>query len=403
MSATRLILHSQRMLRRYPVRGMLAASGSLMGIGVLTLVLSLGGAALEQVSKTINQLFGGASIGVIAGGTRFLGGPRPDSARLTLDDLEAVAAAVPGIATWDAMLTLPSATVRYGSSVTTARVTGQTERAGEVWNRTVTAGEHFDVQAVATAARVALIGETAARTLFGSGDPLGAEILIDNVPFTVMGVLERFGTDLHGMDRDNELIVPVTTMQRRVMNLDTIVQAKLLVSEPATVTATSKEVIRALRAQHGIPPDRPSDFSVMTADDVQQMAGVAERIIDVYAPLVASVIVLVAGLIATVLMLTLVRQRTSEIGVRRAVGARSSQIALQFTAETAVTVAAGGLVGVLVGNVMSVLVATRFNLNNSFSWRAALIGVAVSMVIGVIAGVLPARRAAGLNPVDALR
>jgi putative ABC transport system permease protein len=403
MSTTRLVIHSQRMLRRYPVRVMLAASGSLLGIGTLTLVLSLGGAALDRVTRTVDQLFGGSSIGIMAGGTRFLGGPRPGTARLTIDDLAAVAAEVPGIAIWDAQQTLPSATVRRGNTVTTARVTGQTERAREVWNRDVSQGEYFDAQAVATTARVALIGETAARALFGSDDPIGAEILVEAVPFTVIGVLERFGTDLHGMDRDNELVVPVSTLQRRVMNVDTVVQAKLLVSDPDAVATTGEDVVRVLRARHGIPPDRPSDFSVMTADEVRQIVGTVERIIDVYAPLVAVVFAVVAGLVAMVLMLTLVRQRTSEIGVRRAVGARSGQIAVQFTAETAVTVAAGGLAGVLVGNAIAVVVAGQFELDTSFSWSAALTGLAVSVVIGVVAGLLPARRAAGLHPVDALR
>jgi len=403
MSTTRLVLHSHRMLRRYPVRGVLAASGSLLGIGALTLVLSIGGAALAQVSRTVNQLFGGSAIAITTGGTSFLGGPRPNSARLTMDDIATVAAEVPGVVMWDAQQTLPSATVRYGNAVTTARVTGQTERAREVWNRDVTQGDYFDAQAVATADRVALVGETAAKTLFGGVDPLGAEILVEAVPFTVIGVLERFGTDIHGMDRDNELIVPVTTLQRRVMNVDTVVQAKLLVGDPAAVTATSEDVVRALRARHGIPPNRPSDFSVMTADDVKQMVGIVERIIDVYAPLVALVFVVVAALVAMVLMLTLVRQRTSEIGVRRAVGAQSAQIAVQFAVETAATVAAGGLAGVLAGNAIGIVVAARFNLENGFSWSAALTGVAVSIVMGVAAGLLPARRAAGLHPVDALR
>ena len=403
MSTARLVVHSQRMLRRYPVRGVLAASGSLLGIAVLTLVLSLGGAALAQVTRTVNQLFGGSSIAIMAGGTSFLGGPRPDSARLTIDDIAAVAAEVPGVTMWDAQLTLSSATVRRGNAATTSRVTGQTERAREVWNRDVTQGDFFDVRSVTTAERVALIGETAARTLFGTEDPLGAEILIEAVPFTVIGVLEQFGTDLHGLDRDNEIVVPVTTMQRRVMNLDTIVQAKLLVGDPEAVTATSKAVVGALRARHGIPPDRPSDFSVMTADDVQQMVGTVQRVIDVYAPLVAMVFVLVAGIVATALMFALVGQRTAEIGVRRAVGALPGHIAMQFTVETAIIVTAGGLAGVVSGNLLAIAAASRWQLDNNFSWSAALTGVAVSIVVGVAAGLLPARRAAGLHPVDALR
>ena len=145
-----------------------------------------------------------------------MGGPRGEAARLTLDDIEAVAREVPAIEVWDPMQVLPEGQLRHADLAATARVLGQSERFERVWGRGVSRGEPFDAAAVTGSARVALIGETVARALFGSEDPLGAEMLIGPVPFRVVGILERFGTDLHGMDRDNEVVVPISTAMRRL-------------------------------------------------------------------------------------------------------------------------------------------------------------------------------------------
>ncbi len=403
MSRTRLLMHSGRMLRRYRLRTAFMAAGTMIGVAALTLVVSLGEGASRKVLATVHQLFGGSSIVVLASGSNLLGGPRPNTARLTIDDIQSVASEVQGIELWDPQQTMPGAPVRHGDATATARVLGQSERSRDAWNRGVSRGNYFDAQAVSSSARVGLIGESLAATLFGQDDPIGSEVLVDSVPFRIIGVLERFGTDLHGMDRDNELVVPVSSLQRRVMNVDTILLAKFVVADPATIDATAKAIVRALRERHGITGDRPDDFTIMTAIEVQEMVGFVQRILFVYLPLVAGVCLVAGGIVAATLMLSSVSERVAEIGLRRAVGALPEDIRFQFVAETSVTTAAGGIVGVAIGYAGASLAATHMKLGDVFSWRAVLAGLAVSVVVGLVAGVAPARRAAGLQPVDALR
>ncbi len=403
MSSSRLLAHSLRTLPRYKLRTALLAVGSIVGAGALTLVLALGQAAQKKTLATVRQLFGASSVLVMAGGTELMGGPRPGSARLTLDDLTAVAAAVPDVVEWDPQQAMPNAAVRREGRNTTARVLGESERSERVWDRTVSRGQYFDAAAVTGAARVALIGETAAQALFPDGDALDGEIQIGSVPFRVIGVLQRFGTDLHGMDRDNEIIVPITTLQRRLMNVDTISGGKLLVRDPDLVAAASERVRQILRERHGLPEGRPDDFRLISAAEVQRMVGKMRRVLAIYLPLAALLILVTGGVVAAAVMLSSVRQRVHEIGLRRAVGARPEDIGRQFLIETAATALGGGAVGVIVGSVLIGVVAARMHLEAGLSWSAVAAALAASAIVGLLAGVLPARRAARLQPADALR
>ena len=403
MSRTRLVVHSGRLLARHRLRTTFMALGSLIGVTALTLVVSVGEAASRKVINTVHQLFGGSSIMVIAGGSHLLGGPRADTARLTIDDLDAVVHEVAGIAMWDPLQAVPGATLRHGDATATARVLGQSERSRDVWDRGVSRGEYFDEQAVSSSSRVALIGESLATRLFGHDDPLGADVLVDSVPFRIIGVLETFGTDIHGMDRDNELVVPISALQRRVMNIDTIVQAKVVVADPAQVAATAKAIQAALRARHAIADGRPDDFTMITAVEIQEMVGFVQRVRFLYLPLVAGVCLVAGGIVAATLMLASVSDRVGEIGLRRAVGATSEDIRFQFVAETSLTIAAGGLAGLLFGYVGASIAASHLGLGHAFSLRAALVGIGASAIVGLAAGLLPARRAAAMQPADALR
>ena len=403
MKRSRLIGHSFRALRRYKLRTSFIMLGSFVGATALTLIIAAGEAAERKVLDTERQLFGARSIIVMAGGTQFMSGSRGDAARLTLDDVEAIANAVPRIVAWDPQQAIANASVRHDGNTATARVLGASERFGRVWERGVTRGEMFGESDVRGSARVALIGETTARELFGADDPIGKEILVGNVPLEIIGVLEPFGTDLHGMDRDDEIVVPISTLMRRVMNTDTIIGAKLLVDDPSHVGEATNSVRRVLRERHGLPASRPADFQIISAVFVQQMIGRTQRILAIYLPLVAGIALLVAAIVAASLMLASVQARVGEIGLRRAVGARVEDVQFQFLVETAMTMLIGGVAGIVAGLALAQLVAVKLHLDETLSVRAVLIALTVSIVTGLLAGIFPARRAAQLDPADALR
>jgi putative ABC transport system permease protein len=402
MSTTRLVTHSLGSLTRYRLRSMFVILATLIGVAALTLVVSIGQAAQAKVMKTVGQIVGESSILVMSGGSRILGSPRAGASRLTIDDLSAVAAELAEIDVWDPQQDTV-AVVRYGGGTATVRVLGQSERGDAVWVRTVTHGQYFDAAAVASAARVAVIGDTVARTLFGRDDPVDAEIRIGAVPFRVIGVLEPFGTDMHGMDRDNEIIVPISTLMRRLTNVDTIAAGMLRVKDPALEEQTAREIARILRARHALTAEEPDDFRIMTAVEGRTMTTWIRRVLLLFVPLLAAVILLVAGIVAATLMLSSVNERVGEIGLRRAVGAKPEDIGLQFVTETAATILAGGLGGLAVGYAAARVVATRMQLGEAFSWQAALVGILASVMTGLLAGLVPARRAAQLRPADALR
>jgi putative ABC transport system permease protein len=403
MTPIQLVQSSLRVMARYKLRSGFMMLGTFIGVGAVTFVVSVGASAEQKLLATVRQLFGASSIIVTAGGGFFMGGPHGQAARLTLDDLEAVAREIPAIEVWDPMQVLAEGQLRYADRATTARVLGQSERFERVWDRGVSSGEPFDAAAVTGSARVALIGESVARTLFGDEDPLGAELLIGPVSFRVVGILQRFGTDLHGMDRDNEVVVPISTAMRRLLNTDSIRAAKLLVRDPPAVEAATREVKRVLRERHALTEAQPSDFTIVTSVAVRQMVARTERVLFLYLPLVAGVTLLAGAAVAASLMLVSVNERTGEIGLRRAVGARPVDIRRQFLIETAMITLAGGLGGILVGGGGALIVAAHLGLNGLLPGRAILLGLVLSTATGLLAGVLPARRAALLQPATALR
>jgi len=376
--------------------------GSVVGIAALTFVISVGQAAQRKILKTVSQMFGDSGIVIHDGGGEMMGGPRGQGTRLKIDDIAAVAKELPGIEAWDPMQTITTS-VRHGDSTENALVRGESERWSQVWNRTASRGDLFDEIAVTGSARVAVIGETVAKELFGADDPVGADMQIGSVPFKVIGILEPWGTDPHGMDRDNEVIVPISTLMRRLTNVDTISAAKLVVTDPARSDEMKAEMRGILRDRHGLTAGQPNDFSIITATEIRRMVGEVQRVLFFYLPLVAAIALVVGGVVSASLMLVSINERVAEIGLRRAIGARSQDIRLQFLLETTITMLAGGLGGVALGYVVAQIGASRMHLDGVNPWTAALLGVLSSSLVGVLAGILPALRAARLHPAEALR
>ena len=402
MKTSRLARHSLRTMGRYKLRTSLMMLGSLIGVAALTFVISVGQAAERKILKTVGQVFGDSSIVIHDGGGEMMHGPRGPGTRLRIDDLEAIAKELPGVEAWDPMQTMTES-VRHGEVAHSAAVFGQSERWSQVWNRTVSRGELFDQTAVTGSARVAIIGETVAKELFGGEDPIGADIQIGSVRFHVIGILEPWGTDPHGGDLDNQVIVPISTLMRRLTNVDTISAAKMQVADPASSEEIKLEIQKILRQRHALAAGQPDDFTIITATEIRRMVETVQRVISFYLPLVAAIALVVGGIVSASLMLTSVNERVAEIGLRRAIGARPEDIRLQFLLETTITILAGGLGGIALGWLVAELGANRMRLGAVSPWIAALVGIVASGVVGSIAGVLPALRAARLHPAEALR
>jgi putative ABC transport system permease protein len=402
MTFPRLLQTALRTLARHPLRSAFLMIGTLVGVAALTLVVSLGRVAERRVLDTVRKNFSPDSIVVTSGTPILVGGPRDDAARLTLDDAEALAA-VPAVETWDPIFSLEDVQVRRGDAVATARVVGSSERSPRVWGRTAAEGEYFDAAAVGASARVAVLGPTTARALFGSEDPLGAEIQVGSVPFRVIGVLEPSGTDAHGNDRDAELSVPITTAMRRLANADQVRGVRLVVRDAGQVEATAAEVRALLRERHGLSQDRADDFTVVTPVFIRGMVARMQDVFLVFLPLVAAVALLAGAAVAASVSLLSVNERTAELGLRRAVGARPRDLARQLLVETAVTTSLGGLVGAALGIAATLGVARHLHLAGGVSWPAVALGLVLAAATGLAAGVLPARRAARIEVVEALR
>jgi putative ABC transport system permease protein len=280
---------------------------------------------------------------------------------------------------------------------------GESERSEQVWGRPAVQGAYFDDTAVRSSERVALIGQTVVSQLFGNENPMGQEIQIGSVPFRVIGILEPWGTDPHGMDRDNEIVVPISTLMRRLTNVDTVTGAKLLIAPSAREDQVVKAIDAILRERHGLAAGQPDDFSILTATQVRQVMDSIKKVLSLYLPMVAAISLLSGRIVSATLMVASVNDRAAEIGLRCAVGARTQDIRLQFLIETTATTLAGGIAGILFGYVLAHMGATHMHLGSVAPWGAALLGIVSSIVVGLAAGLLPAQRAAHMSPVDALR
>jgi len=402
MNTMRLISHSAGMMNRHKLRTGFMMIGSVIGVAALTLVVSVGLAAERKILKLAHEMFGESSLMIMDGGGHMMGGPRNPGTRLKIDDLEAIAKQVPEVESWDPQQGL-TASARRGDLADTAQVLGESERSEHVWGRSAVQGAYFDGASVKSSERVALIGQTVVNRLFRNEEPMGAEIQIGSVPFRVVGILEPWGTDPHGMDKDNEIVVPISTLMRRLTNADTITGAKLLVAPSAQQDQMVKPIETILRERHGIAANQPNDFSILTATEVQKVMASIKRILTFYLPMVAAISLLAGGIVSASLMVASVNERAGEIGLRRAVGARTEDIRLQFLIETAATTVVGGIAGILLGYVLARMGATKMHLGPVAPWNAALLGIAASILVGLAAGLLPARRAARMSPVDALR
>lgn len=405
MKTGRLIRHGFRGMARHRLRTFFMMLGTFIGVLALTIVVAIGQGTRDTMISRIDKIFSGSSILLSASGGGSRGGPHSAEpvVTLTVDDLDAIQASIPTIKVWDPMLLAGSREVVYQGNSSTIRVMGHSPHYEEVWNRGASRGALFGDAEVRASARVALVGETVARELFQGADPIGLQIRVGTVPFEVIGVLEEIGTDLHGWDRDNEVIVPYTTAMRRIMNVDNIGTAKLLAVSDAEIGASVDAIEALLRERHALAADEPNDFSMFTPVQVQQMVGSMNQIFTLFLPIIAGVSLLIGGIVVANLMIMGVNERRSEIGLRKAVGAREKDVRLQFLLESSLVTVVGGLIALIVAAAALSFVGRAMEFSSIMPWEAAVLGLGAAILVGLVAGVIPARRAAALESASTLR
>jgi putative ABC transport system permease protein len=289
------------------------------------------------------------------------------------------------------------------SGVGDVRVNGHSHASPEVWNRGANRGSYFTDEDVASFARMAVAGTTAVRTLFGDSDPIGQQIRIGTVPFEVIGVLEPFGIDPHGIDKDNEIHIPYTTLMRRLRNVDYIAAAKILVDPEADLDATVLAIEDLLRARHRLAPEQPNDFHMITPAQVREMVAASNQTFGVFLPIVALISIIAGGVVVANLMLLSVNERRHEIGLRKAIGARTRDVWWQFVLESTAVTTVGGVLAVAAGILILQFLRLHGVVDFVFPWSVTLVGLGIAVLVGLVAGAWPARRAARMDPIDALR
>jgi putative ABC transport system permease protein len=379
--------------------------GVLIGITALTVIVSVGQGAKVQVMQRMENLSAFGAVMVIPGGgvTRGLGSVDTVPATLTVEDAQAIQAEVPKVQDVALVQSKQNMSIKFGGQSTTTMVWGVTPNYPAIRPTPVSRGEFFGPEEQSSAARVAVLGQDTAAALFGDTDPLDQTIRIESVPFKVIGLQKRMGASPGGGNLDDRILIPQATAARRLFNATNLTQLVIQINGRSQVAGAAEQVKQLLRERHRIAPGMPDDFSVRIAEQMLGILTGTSQTLTIFLGIVAALSLLIGGFIVMNIMLISVSERTKEIGLRRAVGARRRDILIQFILEAGAVTAAGGLIGVLLGVGGALLASRLMGWPAALSWPAIAGGVVFAGIVGLVFGVQPARKAAALHPVEALR
>jgi len=392
-------------MRANRMRTLLTMLGMVFGVGAVIMMLAIGQGAQLMVNESIASM--GSNLFIVLSGSTSAGGLRQGSGTvptLTLADAQAIGE-LPEIAA--VAPSLPNnAQLIYASNNWSTQVSGTTPAYLDVREWPVISGEAFSDSDVRSATRVLLMGQTVARNLFGDENPVGKMVRVKNSPFLVLGILSSKGQSLDGRDQDDTVFVPITTAQRQLFGnqFPGMVRFVMVKAKSAEVMdKAERSMNELLKVRHRIHPGQEDDFSVRNLTAVAQAAAGTTKAMSTMLGAIASVSLLVGGIGIMNIMLVSVTERTREIGIRMAIGARKRDILLQFLFEAVMISLAGSFIGVVVG----IACAYSFSRFNDalvvVTLSSVLLAFGVAVAVGVFFGFYPARKAANLKPIEALR
>jgi len=397
---------SVRALRVNKMRSALTMLGIIIGVGAVIAMLAIGTGASEKITQQISSI--GSNLIIILPGSTTSGGLRMgmgSQPTLTRDDADAIVKECSAVQEAAPVLN-GAAQIVYSNQNWSTGVYGTTASMLIIRDWPLSYGRAFTEQDIRNATKVAILGQTVVENLFGSIDPVGQMIRIKKVPFMVIGVLDRKGQSPQGQDQDDTIYIPVTTAQKKIFGTSFPGMVRtIMVKAKSTedLAPAERQINELLRQRHHLSARQDNDFTVRNLTQIMQVAEQSTKVMTLLLGAIASVSLLVGGIGIMNIMLVSVTERTREIGIRMAVGAKTWDIRLQFIIEALTLSLIGGLAGILTGITGSKLISALAGWSTIVSVLSILLAFGFSGLVGIFFGFYPAYKASLLNPIDALR
>jgi putative ABC transport system permease protein len=393
-----------RSLSKNKMRTFLTMLGIIIGVASVIAMLAIGEGSKQSIQAQISNL--GTNLLTIFPSASMTGGVRMEagsSVRLTLDDYKAVASRCPAV-----MYSTP--TVRTSGQLIAGSQNWRTSVWGvypdyfDIRNLTIQTGAIFTAADDRSAMKICVIGQTVSKYLFGEGaDPVGRQIRINKIPFLVTGLITAKGQNAFGQDQDDIVIAPFTTVQERMLTITYINSIMVSATTEKMIPEATDEITQVLKERHRLGPSEDPDFTIRSQADIASAATATSGILTILLASIASISLLVGGIGIMNIMLVSVTERTREIGIRMGVGARGRDVLLQFLIEALMISLIGGIIGVGIGILTSQVIAGIMKWPVTITLQSIILSFLFSTAIGIFFGWYPARKAASLNPIDALR
>jgi putative ABC transport system permease protein len=395
------VLLALREIRRNVLRSSLTTLGVIIGVASVIIMITLGNGATAQVTADIANM--GSNLLTVMPGQRVGPGGASGSAKpFRRQDVDSLSRDVTSVTSVAPVATM-GLSVISGAKNRSTTVTGTTNNYFESGNWKLASGRWFSDSEVRSGAAVCIIGQTTKTELLGNSDPIGARLRLRSLSCTVIGLLESKGKSNFGQDRDDTVVIPLRTMQRRLAGNEDIQQVQLSVRATTSSEKAQQDIVRVMRERRRLAKDADDDFSIMDQQEIANTISGTTRTLTALLAAVAAISLLVGGIGIMNIMLVSVTERTREIGIRLAIGAFERDVLTQFLIEAVVLSVFGGVIGISLALGASFAAARALGLPFAIDYGVVALAFLFSAGVGVVFGYFPARRAAGLNPIDALR